>query len=251
MASPIPPLSETSARLVANAREARDDDARWLLVAHALAAERNPLGEYIELTIRFRRGDFSVLERSEALAREWRRRFGSWARIFAWWNIGLVLTVRDLESVFAHIDDLRAIGLPLVVEISRGSDAPDVCTFDEAFTRIAWMRKQRTVENASWGPGLGEETHHFRDVIVWRVADRAELFVRRGIGAEWIAVELRRNGLYAIGAGLGAELIADELILELEAVEVVPLAAHHCAARLLPVRRRVRMADAAHAAVRR
>jgi hypothetical protein len=142
-----------------------------------------------------------------AIERAWRRRYAPWARIFAWWNIGLVLSVRDLESVFAHVGELRAIGLPLVVEVSRGRDAPDVCTFDDAFSRIAWMRKWQTVENGSWGPGLGEEWHHFRDVIVWRAADRAELFARRGIEAEWIAVEFRGDGLYAIGAQPDAELV--------------------------------------------
>jgi len=203
----ILPPSEASARLVAHAREARDDDARWLAVADALAAEKNPLGEYIALSLRLRRGDSSVVARMNAVARAWRTRYAPWTRLFAWWNIGLVLTMRDLESVYAHIDDLRAIGLPLVLEISRGRDAPDVCTFDDAFTRIAWMRKRTTVENASWGPGLGEDVYHWRDVIVWRVADRAELFSARGIEAGWIAVELRGNGVYAIGAKPGAELV--------------------------------------------
>lgn len=143
----------------------------------------------------------------EAIERAWRRRYAPWARIFAWWRIGLVLTVRDLETVFAHVEDLRAIGLPLVLEIDRKHDASDVCTFDEAFTRLAWLRKEQTVENASWGPGLGEEKHHFRDVVVWRVADRAKLFARRGIEAEWHTLELRGDWVYGLGGASGPELV--------------------------------------------
>lgn len=181
---------------MAHAREAPDDDARWLLVADALAAEKNPLGEYIALTIR---GGDPAGKRTAAIARAWRRKYAPWARIVVWWRIGLVLAMRDLDSVFAHIEDLRAIGLPLIVELPRGSNAPDVCTFDDAFTRVAWTRSEQTVTNASWGPGLDEEKHDWRDVVVWRVADRAEIFARRGVAADWMAVELRGDALYAMG----------------------------------------------------
>ncbi len=203
----IRPLSEASARLVAHAREARHDDTRWRAVADALAAERHPLGEYLALSLRLRCGDSAVVARLEAVARAWRARHAPWARLFAWWDIGLVLTVRDLESAYAHVDDLRAIGLPLVLEIPRGREASDVCTFDDAFTRLAWMRKSTTVENASFGPGLDEEVHHWRDVVVWRVADRAELFGARGVEAGWIAVEVRGDSVYALGAEPAAETV--------------------------------------------
>jgi hypothetical protein len=197
-------LSENVARLVASAREARHDDARWLAVAEALTAERNPLGEYIALTIR---GGPTAHKRMTGLARAWRRKYAPFARIFAWWRIGLVLTMRDLESVFVQIDELREIGLPIIVEITRARESPDVCTFDDAFARIAWMRKSQTVENASWGPGLDEQKYYWRDAVVWRVADRVELFARRGIEADWIAVELRGDELYAIRTKPGTELV--------------------------------------------
>lgn len=191
------------AQLVARARAKHDDDAGWLLVADALTAAKNPLGEYIALTIR---GGSSA--RMTTLARAWRRRYAPWARIFAWWRIGLVLTMRDLDSVFANIDGIRAIGIPVIVEITRGSDQPDVCTFDDAFTRIAWTRKDQTIENASWGPGLGEDRYEWRNVVVFRVVDRAEVFARSGIEADWIAVEFRGDGLYAIG---GEDCIVSDL----------------------------------------
>jgi hypothetical protein len=213
-ASSILTLSEAAARLVAHARAERDDSARWQAVADALVAEKNPLGEYIALSLQIRAGDFSGKKRHNAVAASWRKRFAPWAKIFSWWNIGLVLTMRELESVFAHIDDLRAIGLPLVLEITRGSNAPDICMFDEAFTRMAWMRKDTTVENASWGPGLDEHVYHWRDVVVWRLSDRAELYRRGGIEADWIAVELRGDAAYAIGAKPGNELVAGGLMVD-------------------------------------
>ena len=174
-------------------------------------AEKNPLGEYIALTLRMRTGDYSGMKRHDAVAAAWRKRHAPWTKIFSWWNIGLVLTMSDLQSVFGHLDDLRAIGLPLVLQVARGSNAPDVCMFDEAFTRMAWMRKDVTVENASWGPGLDEDVYHWRDVVVWRLFDQSELYSRRGIEAEWIAVELRGDGAYAIGAKPGEEFVAGGL----------------------------------------
>jgi hypothetical protein len=178
----------------------RADDARWLVIADRLTEENNPLGEYIVLTLKYQGRSTPRLKarRLRQLSRDWQARYAPGAKLVSWYRWGLTLNFTRTEEILAHADVLRRIGLPLVLEV--GSDKynkPDACFFDADFTRLAAMHHSMTVENQNFSPGMDEEYHHFRDVKVWRVADRAVLY-DRGFEASWSRLEFRADGLYGV-----------------------------------------------------
>ena len=121
------------------------------------------------------------------------------------------MRVECTDELLAHADDLRRIGLPLIleVEVDRYSQ-PNKCVFDAGFTRMAWMRESTTIENQNFSPGMDEDYYYWRDVVVWRVAGRAVLFEKRGVEARWSRVEFRAGGLFAIDADGGDVLLYAE-----------------------------------------
>lgn len=175
----------------------------WTVLSDQLTSEGHPLGEYVALALKYekQKPPDSKHRRMRTLAREFEARFPTRTMKFDLWSRwGLRVHFKEVRAVLANAEELSRTRMPLFIDVGDGTRSTQECVFDAKFEHLAWMEGTYSVTNQNHSPGMDEEYHHWRDVKVWRVADR-ELVLELGRGERWDRLEFREDGLYAIESG--------------------------------------------------